>query len=131
MKRIWIGAVALVGLIGCGSGTVQHIWVANAPQAVPAGVASCQEGPYQSPSGASIFYDIGDSYGDDMDVSIVAYGDHCDGSSGYAVSTSPSWAGRISPSTGSLPGGLYQLAITCYNLVDDCTPLLYSFGYED
>jgi len=131
MKRTWLGVVALLGLVGCGSGTVQHIWVANVPESVPAGVAACVEGPYVSPSGASLFYDIGDPYGDDMDVSIVSYGYACDGSTGYAITSSPNWAGRASPGTGSLPGGPYQLAITCYNLVDDCTPNLYAFGYED
>ena len=131
MKRMWIGAAALLGLVGCGSGTVQHIWVANAPETVPAGSADCYEGPYVSPSGASLFYDITDTYGDYMDVSIVAYGDTCDGSSGYAITHSTDWAGRSSPGTGPVPGGSYQLAITCYNLVDPCTPYLYAFGYED
>jgi hypothetical protein len=110
---------------------VQHIWVQNVSESVPPGVAACVEGPYVSPSGASIFYDITDTYGDNMDVSVVAEGYACDGSTGYAISSSTSWAGRSSRDTGSLPGGPYNLAITCYNLVDYCTPTLFQFGYEN
>ena len=131
MKRMWIGAVALFGLIGCGSGTVQHLWVANVPESVPPGYSACVEGPYVSPSGASLFYDISDTLGDAMDVSIVPHGYPCDGYTGYAITTSPNWAGRASPGTGSLPGGAYDLAINCNNLVYNCEPFLYAFGYED
>jgi hypothetical protein len=130
MKRMWIGAVALLGLIGCG-GKVQHLWVANVPESVPPGIAACVEGPYISPSGASLFYDISNTQGDDMDVSIVADGTPCDGSYGFAVYSSLNWNFRVSPSTGSLQGGPYNLAITCYNTDVYCTSFLYAFGYEN
>jgi hypothetical protein len=130
MKRMWIGAVALLGLIGCG-GKVQHIWVANYTESVPPGIAACVEGPYISPSGASLFYDISNTLGDDMDVSIVPDGSACDGSSGFALYSSTSWNFRVSPSTGPLPGGPYNLAITCYNTLDYCQSFLYAFGYEN
>ncbi|HXJ21504.1 MAG TPA: hypothetical protein VMT03_14850 [Polyangia bacterium] len=131
MKRMWIGVVALLGLIGCGGGKVEHLWVANYEESVGPGIAACVEGPYVSPSGASVFYDISDTFGDDMDVSIVPAGYACDGSSGLALYSSSNWDFRVSPSTGSVPAGSYSLAITCYNVVDYCTPFLYAFGYED
>jgi hypothetical protein len=133
MKRMWLGAVALLGLIGCGgSSTVQHIWVQGYSESVPPGIADCVEGPYPSPSGASVFYDISNTQFDDMDVFIVPYGSPCDGTSGsYALYSSTSWNRRVSQSTDSLPGGSYSLAIACYNTDVYCTSFLYAFGYEN
>jgi hypothetical protein len=110
---------------------MQHLWVANMSESVPAGLGACVEGPFSNPSGASIFYDISDVLHDDMAVSIVPEGSPCDGSAGYLVWDSTDWMGRQSAMTGSLAGGRYSLAVTCYNVSADCEPFLYAFGYED
>jgi hypothetical protein len=54
-----------------------------------------------------------------------------DGSAGYAVTSATAWNGRQSVKTGPLPGGRYNLAVTCYNVTAYCEPLLNAFGYED
>jgi hypothetical protein len=110
---------------------MQHLWVANISESVPPGIAACIEGPFSSPSGATIFYDITDVQNDDMDVSVVADGEACDGSAGYALTSSTDWTGRQSAKTGALPGGHYNLAVTCYNPLVYCAAYLSSFGYQD
>ena len=82
---------------------------------VPAGVAQCVEGPYQIQDGDDIVFDITDTYGDDMDVSVVPNGAACDGSRGYGSIGSTSWAGTLSSETGPQAAGLYSLAVSCYN----------------
>jgi hypothetical protein len=130
-----MGAAGSGGAAGqAGSGGIgivpQHVWVANLPLSVPAGTAACIEGPYSIPGGGSIVYDISDS-GDNMDVSVVSDGSACDGSTGFAVTSSTAWSGLQSVQANTLNVGLYDLAITCYNLTADCTPYLNAFGYQD
>ncbi|HVV16972.1 MAG TPA: hypothetical protein VHH90_07185 [Polyangia bacterium] len=124
--------MTIVGAVGCGSGRVETIWVAGAPETVPAGVSACVEGPYASPSGASIEFDISDYVGDDMDVSVVVGGGSCDAThAGIAPVSDPNWNFRTTQSTGPQPAGYYELAISCYNIIDDCVPDLHSFGYVE
>jgi hypothetical protein len=135
--RMLLAAVALFGMVGCGGGTtrrnnaIETDWVVNVGDSVPAGYSACVEGPYALPSGADIVFDVTDTVGDDMDVSVVRDGSSCDGSSGYGVAASSDWAGTLSRDTGSLPAGNYDLAVTCYNLIYDCTFTVTTFGYLD
>jgi hypothetical protein len=131
MKRMWLGAVALLGLIGCG-GRVQHIWDSPGPLDVYPG-PTCVSGPYFNPSGGAVFWDVAGAVGDDMDVQVMPDGYGCDASSnaGYAYYSNTYWSGGIvsSPAVGA-PAGDYNLAIYCYNS-DFCSPYIHSFGYED
>ncbi len=135
MKRTWLAAAALFGLMGCGGGTTRTVaydcqftvetfgyvygvetdWVGNVGDSIPAGTSACVEGPYANPDGGDIVFDITDTFGDDMDVSVVQNGASCDGSRGYGKVGSTSWAGTLSSDTGPLPAGLYSLAVSCYN----------------
>jgi len=125
------GTAGGAGAAGGAAGAIPHVWVANVALNVPPGYSACVEGPYYSPSGANLFYDISDTVNDDMAVSIVANGNACDGSTGYGTISSTNWtSGASGFTTGALPGGAYLLAITCYNVAYDCTPFLSVFGYQ-
>ncbi|MFL5305888.1 MAG: hypothetical protein ACJ8F1_11785 [Polyangia bacterium] len=133
--RIWLAAVTVLGLIGCGGGTtrtsgVETDWVINYAHSTPAGVAECIEGPYSIPSGAEIVFDINDTVGDAMYVSAVSNSSgSCDGSQGFGTIYHSDWAGTDTGYTGTLPGGLYNLAVACDNLVEDCIYTVVTFGY--
>ena len=128
---MWLAAVTALGMIGCGGGTttrtgsydcqfsvdafgyvygVETDWVVNVTEPFPPGRSYCVEGPYSSPDGADIVFDITDTFGDDMDVSVVPNGASCDGSKGYGSIGSTSWAGSLSSDTGygHLPGLRWQ-----------------------
>jgi hypothetical protein len=131
MKRMWIGVVALAGLIGCGSSTVSHYWISSDVQIDAPNGPSCGTPDYYTPSPSSIFFDVTNFNFDDMDISVVSSTQACNGSSGYGKVIA-SANGTYSGSTGSLPAGAYTLAITCYNNDgSDCSPLLHDFGYEN
>ena len=135
MKRTWLGAVALLSLIGCGGGggrnntRVETDWVVNVTDSLPAGYAACVEGPYTIPDGATIVFDVSDAYQDAMDVSVVPDGSSCDGTSGYGALSSSNWAGTGSSETQTLPAGNYDLAVNCNNFVSDCVFTVDTFGY--
>ncbi len=133
--RNWLGAVAVLGMIGCGGGTsgrsnaVETDWVVSAPHSIPAGATDCVEGAYALPNGGAIFFDITDTVGDAMYVSVVPDGSSCDGSAGQSVLYHQNWGGSDTRTTGSLPGGLYDLAVACDNFVEDCIFTVDTFGY--
>ena len=135
--RMWLAAVAVLGMIGCGGGgggggrpnAVETDWVLSADHSTPAGVAECIEGPYQIPSGAEIVFDVTDTVGDALYVSVVPHGASCDGSTGYGVKYHQTWGGSDTGYTGALSGGLYDLAVACDNIVDDCLYTIDTFGY--
>jgi hypothetical protein len=138
MKRTTcLGAVALltmtVATVGCGGGggpaRVETDWVLNENHALDPGVAACVEGPYAIPDGANIVFDIDDAYGDDMDASVVATTQPCDGSYGYGKVVAPNWYGILTGETQALPAGYYDLAVTCYNQVYPCSFTVRTFGY--
>jgi len=134
MTRMWLGAVTLLALVGCGGGgggraRVETDWVQDYPHTLPAGYADCVEGPYSIPDGAEIVFDVTDTYQDAMDVSVVPAGAPCDGSTGYGVLSSANWAGTGSNTTQTLPAGDYSLAVNCNNLIDDCAFTVTTFGY--
>ena len=135
MKRTWLAAVALPGLMGCGGGGGRHStavetdWVVNDSISLGAGYAACVEGPYAIPDGAVIFFDVTDAYQDAMDVSVVSASGVCDGTTGYAGLTSSAWAGTGPSDTNALPAGSYSLAVNCNNLVADCIFTVDKFGY--
>jgi hypothetical protein len=133
--RMWLAAVTVLGLIGCGGGSGGHTgggetdWVLNIPHSTPAGIAECIEGPYQLPGGTEIVFDITDTVGDALYVSAVPDGASCDGSTGYGRIYHQTWNGSDTGYTGSLPSGLYNLAVACDNFVDDCIYTVDTFGY--
>ena len=132
MKRMWLGAVALLGLIGCGGGAVQHIWDSPGPLTVVYG-PTCVSGPYFNPAGGAVFWDVSAAPGDDMDVQVMPESEGCNASSnyGYAFYANTSWSGGIvsSPAVPA-PANYYNLAVFCYNS-DYCSPTVHSFGYQD
>ena len=71
------------------------------------------------------------AYGDDMDVSVVPNTRaSCDGLRRVtAASIDSDWAGTDTGYTGTLPSGLYNLAVACDNLVEDCIYTVVTFGY--
>jgi hypothetical protein len=133
MKRSWIGAMvfACLGLIGCGSSTVQHFWIAS-DVAVPAafGPNCAPFGPFFNPAGGSIFFDFTNTYFDDLDIAVTSASDTCDATyNGFGLVRTNSNNGTFGNSTGSMPAGYYNLAINCFN-TDGCEPLVHDFGYE-
>ncbi len=133
MNRMWLGAVLLVGLIGCGGSSRHEVdWAVNVPASVAVGSPDCVQYGAQIPDGAEVFFDITDVRYDDMDASVVSADAACDGSSGFGSIGSTSWYGTLSGNTGSLPAGTYDLAVSCYNSDGyPCQFTIASFGYSD
>jgi hypothetical protein len=134
MKRTWIGAVALLGLIGCGGsgGRVQHIWESPGPGTVYYG-PTCVTASHYNPPGGAVFWDVSAAVGDNMDVQVMPESYGCDASSpvGYAAYSQPYWpASIVSAPAVPAPSGYYRLAVFCYNS-DYCSPNIHTFGYED
>jgi hypothetical protein len=135
MKACLIALVgAVLGTIGCGSGgtttgtmTMPTVLLSNNEEG---GVMGCwTEGPYKIPDGASMTYDIVDA-NDNMKVGIANFLDGCDLTNGLAVTNNTNWAGEVTKSTGSLPGGSYDLVFICYDVSYFCSPTVYSLSYQ-
>lgn len=139
MNRTWLGAVAVLALVGCGGGggggpvrtPIENDWIQGntTPVQINPGYSDCVAYGGSIPDGASVVFDIYDGYGDNMDASVVAASAPCDGSSGSGRVVSPSWTGTITGQTPALPAGTYDLAVTCYNAVLPCQLTVQTFGY--
>ncbi len=123
-RRLWaMTGVLAIGLVACGgeAGTSVHAIATNEPHSTPAGT-EILIGPFSVPNGAVVDYSIVDmptGIGDDtMDVGIAL--DATADSASPTVYGGQSNVSSTSGSTQPLPGGAYDLWISCKNFVDDC-----------
>jgi len=137
MNRMWLGAVAVLALVGCGGGggggraLTEVDWIDGnaAPVSIDPGYSDCVQYGGSIPPGAQVFFDIYDALDDNMDASVVPANAACDGSTGYGLVASSSWNGTLSGRTGALASGTYDLAVTCYNVYYPCQLTVDRFGY--
>src|SRR6185312_1758502 len=110
MNRMWLGAVAVLALVGCGGGggggraLTEVDWIDGnaAPVSIDPGYSDCVQYGGSIPPGAQVFFDIYDALDDNMDASVVPAIAACDGSTGYGLVASWSWNGTLSGRTGAL-----------------------------
>lgn len=136
MNRMWLAAVAVLALVGCGGGgggpaLTEVDWIdGNAPPvSLYPGYSDCVQYGGSIPDGAQVIFDIFDSNGDNMDASVVSASAACDGSSGFGLVQTSNWNGTLGGRTGALPAGTYDLAVTCYNVAYPCQLTVDRFGY--
>jgi hypothetical protein len=137
MNRMWLGAVAVLALVGCGGGggggrvLTEVDWVNGnaAPVSLDPGTSDCVQYGGSIPAGAQVVFDIYDDLGDNIDASVVAANAPCDGSSGAGLRSSTSLRGTLSGQTAPLAAGTYDLAVSCFNAYYPCQLTVDTFGY--
>src|SRR6202142_1495485 len=122
MRTTTVGTIGTIFLFlaGCGSSRVTHTLDANAPVVIVAGGCVLVAGPYSIPGGATTSYSVYDANQDDMDIAVVDDSFCCNPTSADVGYTSG--VGSVKSSDAIPVSSTYNLAIGCFNIVDDCIP---------